>query len=59
MDTFRVFSLQLLWNVWSEVLVDSLGDEGCEGCEAPDECEENFEESIEGMLCVIQPELAL
>jgi hypothetical protein len=53
MDTIWVFPLQLLWNVWSEVLVDSFGDEGCEGCETSDEGEEDFEEGIKGMFRVI------
>ena len=59
MDTFRIFSLQLLGDVWAEVLIDGLGDEGGERCEPSNEREENFEQGVESMFSVVQPEFTL
>lgn len=59
MDTSRVFGLSLLGNEGPQLLVDSIGDEGSERCETTAQREEDFKQSVECMLSILNTVLTL
>lgn len=59
MDAPRIFPLKVIGDMWQQALVDIIGDERCERCEALDKSEKNLEEGVESMFGIIETKFAL
>lgn len=59
MNTSRVLGLQLLRNMWEELLIDGIGQERGEGSQSSAQSEENIKQSVERMQGIVQSILSL